>query len=265
MNIIDLIPYIYVRLVVFVLVFTRISAFLSTFILFNRGVINSRILVGLAIMLSVMVILFKQDNGLSYDMFSLAMLLQAFFQFFIGFVSGLILNITFEIFTAIGQIISTQTGLALASVIDPKLGNITNLTQFYMYTALLIIFFMNGHLLVIQTMVESFSVLPAGKYFALNELISGVLGYAGVIFSASILLSITVSIAVLIANFALALMSKFAPQFNLFSIGINITLLLGLMCVYLTFNLFVEKGAGLIQAGMDFLQTALGQLKLHGR
>lgn len=261
MNIIDLVPYIYDRFILFILIFTRISAFFTTFMLFRRDFVNAKIIISLSAILSVYAILFNQNIKITYDVFSLPMLLQELFQFFIGFISGLILNIVFELFSGMGQIISTQIGLSLASVIDPRLGSITHLTQFYMYSITLVFLFLNGHLLVIKTVMNSFTVLPVGHYFIPDQLITSVLNYSSVIFSGAMMLSITVVIAVLITNFALAMMTRFSPQFNLFSIGINMTLILGLYCVYLTFTLVVDKGAGFLHESITFLQSSIGKLK----
>jgi flagellar biosynthetic protein FliR len=261
MNVIDLIPYLYERLILLILVFTRISAFFSCFVLFRRELVNARIIISLSAIISMYVLLFQQSTSVNYDVFSLRMLIQELFQFFVGFISGLILNIVFEVFTSLGQIISTQIGLSLASVLDPRFGNITSLTQFYMFSIMLVFLFLNGHLIVIKTLTDSFSVLPVGQYFIPNNMILSVLKYTSVIFSGAIMLSIAIIIAVLVVNFAMALMTKFAPQFNIFSIGINMTLILGLFCVYMTFNTFIDKGAMLVLDGLHFLQIALGKLK----
>ncbi len=74
---------------------------------------------------------------MNYDVFSFQMLLFVATQFFIGFVSGFIINIVFDVFLALGQVISLQIGLSMASLIDPRFGSITSLTQFYMLTSIL--------------------------------------------------------------------------------------------------------------------------------
>ncbi len=261
MNIINLIPYIYDHLIEFLMIFTRISAFFSTFIIFRREFVNTRIIIAISAILSVYAALFNQDLRLHIDVFSLSMVLQELFQFFIGFVSGLILNIVFELFSGMGQIISTQIGLSLASVIDPRMGSITNLTQFYVNSIILVFLFLNGHLIVLKTLINSFNMLPIGEFFIPKHLMSSVISYSGMIFSGAILLSITVVISVMITNIALAVMTRFSPQFNLFSIGINMTLMLGLYCVYLTYSLVIDKGAGFLHESLTFLQGALGKIE----
>lgn len=261
MNPADLIPYVFERFTIYILVFSRISALLTTFILFRDDMINRKVLLSFGSILSIFVLVFMGNNRIAIDVFSLRMIIEVFFQMFIGFIMGLILNIIFEVFAGVGQVISGQIGLGLASLFDPKLGTITTLTQFYMISVMLLFLLLNGHLFVIETMINSFSIIPIGNTLWPEHLINNILNYSGIIFSGSILLSITVIVAILATNFSLALMTKFAPQFNLFSIGINMTLVLGLICVYLTFGLFIDQGTNLIQDGLVFLTQNLGHLK----
>ena len=260
MNIIELIPTIYGKLIVFILVFARISALLSTFILFRRDYVNRRIIISLSGILAVYMLLFYDTTQVTYDVFSIQMIIQMMFQSFIGFVSGLILNIIFEIFMALGQVISMQIGLGMASLLDPRIGSITTLTRFYMYSIVILFLSLNGHLFVIKTLIDSFAVIPINHTINPSNFISAILNYSSVIFSGSVLLSITIIVAMMLTNFALALMTKFAPQFNIFSIGINLTLVLGLILIYFSFDMFVNRGGSYIEEGLTFFRSSLQKL-----
>jgi flagellar biosynthetic protein FliR len=261
MEIFNLIPTIYQKLTLFVLIFSRISVLFATMLMFRRDLVSPKVTLSLSLILSVYVLLYFQNEKINYDVFSIQMLVEVLLQMFVGFIAGLILNIVFEVFSAFGQVLSTQIGLSLASLIDPKLGNITNLTHFYAYSVLLIFLFLNGHLFMMKTIVESFVTLPINYMFSPSKIIMDVLGYSSVIFTGSIMLSITIVIVIMLANFALAVMSKFAPQFNLFSIGVNMSLIVGLIYIYITFDLFLLKGTSVLEAGMAFLKQALTQLR----
>ena len=92
-------------------------------------------------------------------------------------------------------------------------------------------------------------------------MMSNVLSYSSVIFSGSIMLSMTIVITILLTNISLAVMTKFAPQFNIFSIGINMTLIMGLITIYVTYNLFLNQGGHIIVDGLNYLQTSFHKLK----
>lgn len=253
MDILNLLPTIYEKFILFMLIFTRISAMFSTFVLFKREMVNPRVILILTSIISFYVLSIYPIQQQYYDMYSIQMLIQVSIQFLIGFVAGLILNIILEIFIGMGQIISGQIGLSLASMIDPKFGHITSLTQFYSLLAMLIFLLINGHLFIIHTIVDSFVTFPIYENFFPNNLLKSVLNYSGIIFVGGIMLSISIVVTILLANIALAVMTKFAPQINVFSIGINMTLILGLLCVYLTFNVIVDSGDAYIVNGLNYL------------
>jgi len=260
MNVIDLIPYVYAKFAAFMLIFTRIAALFSTFVVFRQNMVNSKVIVGFSSMLSLFVLVYLNHAQVQMDVFSFSMIVNLIFQVFVGFLAGLILNIVFEIFTAAGQLISTQIGIGLAGMFDPQMGMITTLTQFYMMTMTLLFLLLNGHIFVFDTMIRSFAIIPLGEIAQPSNIITEILHYSSVMFSGSVLLSITIIVAIMATNFALAIMSKFAPQFNLFSVGINMVLVLGLICVYFTFGLLIEKGTSYFQDGFTFLVHSLRRL-----
>lgn len=234
---------------------------LSTFVLFRRELITSRMVISLAFVLSLYVILAYTGRPLDYDVLSLGMLVQMLFQSFIGLISGLILNLVFEVFVSAGQVISTQIGLSMASLIDQRFGYITSLTHFYIMVSTLLFLFLNGHLFAIKAIIDSFTVLPVYQEIIPVNTLEAIFSYAGVIFSGGILLSITIIIVLLLTNIALAVMTKFAPQFNLFSIGINMQLIIGLICIYITFSLFLDNSGNLIRDNLGFLQRSITGMK----
>lgn len=257
MDVLNLIPFVYEKFSLFILVFTRISALFSTFILFKHSYINARVIISLSSILSFYVVLLDQKSHFNYDSYSIQMLTQVMFQFLIGFITGLVLNIIFEIFSGYGQVISSQIGLNMASLIDPTLGNVTTLTQFYSIVVILLFLLLNGHLFIIKTIVDSFSIIPLGETFVPKNMIYDVLKYSEVIFVSSILLSITIIVTIFIVNFSLAVMTKFAPQFNIFSVGVSMTLIIGLICVYSMFHLFTNQADEQIKTGLNQLVHTL--------
>lgn len=261
MDAIKLVPFVYDRFSLFVLIFTRISALFTTFKFFSRTYFNSKILVSLSAILSFYVMLFYTTNDFHYQNANVMMIPQLIFQFFLGFLSGLILNLVFEVFMGVGQIVSLEIGLNMQSLIDPALGNVTTLTQFYSFAASLIFLSLNGHLFIIKTIVDSFEIIPLGKSFLPTTVMSDVLQYSVIVFSGSILLSMSIIVAIFLTNFTMAIMTKFAPQFNLFSIGVNMTLIIGLICVYLTFNLFVDRGVAYVQDNLQVMHDVFIKLK----
>ena len=248
MDILSLIPTVYEKLMIFILVMTRISTLLTSLFVFRREMITARIVVSISGLMAVTVVLLNPQLAVPANFGGFAMTVEMVMQIFIGMTSGLLLNLMFETFVTFGQIVSTQLGLGFAGMIDPRYGSISNLTQFYMLVATILFFFLNGHLIVIKAIVESFNTLPLFHVFNMKTILQTVISYSGTMFTGGLMLAITLVIVLMLCNISLAVMTRFAPQFNLFSIGINMTLVLGLICAYLTFPLFMEQGTRVMQA-----------------
>lgn len=265
MDILTLLPSIYDKLIVFTLIFSRIGATLSTFVIFKREMITSRMMISLSFLLSCYVLLIVNPNSSYSSLISVQSATNLIYQTLIGFMIGLILNILFEVFIAVGQIISGQIGLSMASLIDPRFGFITTLTHFYVITATIIFLSLNGQLFLMKLLVDSFTVIPVDSAIFTALSLKPLLGFGSIIFSDAILLSMTVIIVLMLTNISLAVMSKFAPQFNLFSIGINMQLMIGLFCLFITFGLFVDQSQQLINDALHFIKNFVDLQVTHVR
>ena len=109
--------------------------------------------------------------------------------------------------------------------------------------------------------MDSFKIIPLTSTFVNNSLLNDIFTYSGIIFSGAVTLSLTLVVIMLLTNISLAVMTRFAPQFNLFSIGINISLIMGLIAIFLTFGLFLDQGTSILSDGLTFLRHTLSSLK----
>ena len=92
-------------------------------------------------------------------------------QIFLGLVAGFILQIVNGAVTVGGQAISNSMGLGMANMVDPTLGNVPVISQFLVILSTLIFIIADGHLLLIQILIQSFETIPIGpKPFVRNNL-----------------------------------------------------------------------------------------------
>jgi flagellar biosynthetic protein FliR len=92
---------------------------------------------------------------------------------------------------------------------------------------LLVLLSINGHLMMIATLAQSFEALPIGATALGAQSWSNIASAGTIIFASGLLLALPVVCALLITNIALAVLSRAAPQLSLFSIGFPLTLLGG--------------------------------------
>ena len=159
-------------------------------------------------------------------------------QFVLGLLFGFILRIAFTAVDTAGQLIGLQMGLSFATFYDPQNGGQTPvLSEFLGLLATLIFLAMNGHLLVISMLAESFTLVPIGATVPLGS-VTTLLAWAGVIFSTGLLLSLPLVAALLIANIAMGVLSRVAPQLNLFAVGFPVTLVAGFVVLMVSLPYF---------------------------
>lgn len=263
MEIMGLLNNIYPQFMMFMLIFMRVMTFFMTFSMFRREMATLRVLISLSMILSLYVLILTKPAPLLNELFSLSYFMHTIVQFILGFTSGLIMNIMLDIFSAIGQVISIQIGLSASSLFDPKFGVITSLTHFYVMLGSILFLKMDGHLILVAMLVKSFYALPVTLY--INEFHGlEIAKFSEIIFSGSVAIAITIIAAILMTNLAMAFISKFAPQFNLFSIGLNLSILIGLFCLFLSFQIYIDHGNTLIQSVLSFFQHYIMELSHHG-
>jgi flagellar biosynthetic protein FliR len=108
------------------------------------------------------------------------------------------------------------------------------LSQFYVILVLLVFLALNGHLVMIEVLLDSFRTMP----IASNGLVSGdfwqLVSWGSMVFSGAIGMAIPAIASLLIVNFAFGIMTRSAPQLNIFAIGFPIIMMLGFAVVLVT-------------------------------
>lgn len=168
------------------------------------------------------------------DPASAAGVLIAVQQLLIGLAMGFTIRIALTAAEMAGQLAGLQMGLGFAVFFDPQSSAQTAVVgQFVGLFAILIFLSTNGHALVVTALAESFTALPVSTA-PLNPLgLSLLVEWGAVIFEAGLLIALPVIAALLIANIAVGIMTRAAPQLNLFAVGFPITLMTGFVALYL--------------------------------
>ncbi len=212
--------------------FLRVLGFVLSEPVFGNRAVPLRMRAGLAFFLAWMVApLVPAAASVPID--SPQALLVAAQQLLIGFVLGFAMRLVLAGIEAAGQIIGLSMGLGFAVFFDPQNSAQTPVMgQVMSVFALLVFFAINGHLLVIAGLVESFHILPIGDGLA-GAGFAAVAQAAGQIFLVGVLLSLPVVVAILIANVAFGILTRAAPQLNIFAVGFPITILAGFLLLLL--------------------------------
>ncbi len=149
-------------------------------------------------------------------------------QMVLGILMGLTLRIVFSTVDVAGEMIGLQMGLSFALFYDPQSTAQTPvLSELLGLMTTLIFLAMNGHLLTLSVLAESFKLLPVGVSPVPSSGYAAIVSWAAVMFSTGVLLALPVVSALLIANIAMGVLARVAPQLNLFAVGFPVTLFSG--------------------------------------
>lgn len=153
-------------------------------------------------------------------------------QLLIGIGLAYFLQMLMQAFVAFGQIVAMQMGLGFASMNDPINGvSVTSVSQFYLLMVTLLFLATNGHLVMIDVLIESFRTLPVGADIG-GARLQTLVGWASWMFSAGLLMSLPAVTALLIINCSLGVITRAAPQLNIFAIGFPLMLVLGMLILW---------------------------------
>lgn len=224
----------------FLLVLGRMTAAIVAAPLFGARSVPVHIKVGLAILLSL-IVLPMSSQGLSEaptDLFVLASALGT--EVLVGIALGVGVMLVFQGLEMAASVVSVQIGFGIGQVFDPITGTQTGtLEQFYRILITLIFFAINGHYLVIQGFVRTFEIVPAGEASLSSIAGDQVVPFFGTLLVSAIQIALPVFGALVLTDLALALVSRTVPQLNALVVGFPLKIGVGLVALVAAMPLMV--------------------------
>ncbi|PQM56009.1 MAG: flagellar biosynthetic protein FliR [Rhodobacteraceae bacterium] len=236
----------------------RIAAFLIASPIFGAGyvILPVRILFGMVLTLSVF-----QNHSIVLDTETMASALGVILiikEIAIGLSAGLVLTIWFSAASLAGEKIASTSGLAFAAQVDPNTGASTPvISQIFMLFLLVVFLAIDGHLIVLRTLLDSYEFIPIDSIPTLGILIKSGIGAAGSMFLAATVIMLPVSIILLMVNVSIGIMTRSAPTLNLFSFGFPITLLGTFIFLYLSASTIGFAMSDLVEASIQSMQDMI--------
>jgi len=196
----------------------------------------------LAIWITI-VLLFVTPITTSIPSTFLAFIIALVFEVAVGFTIGFVCNVIFLGIQAAGEIIDMQMGLSVATALDPTFGAVISVVgRITFFLAMIIFLAVNGHHLVLSALHQSFTALPAGKManFASPNLIILLISLGSQLWLTAIKLAAPCVLLIFISDFTFGIVSRIAPQVNVFMLGFQVKPSLGLFGISLTLPFIVQ-------------------------
>jgi flagellar biosynthetic protein FliR len=225
---------------------------------FSLAAFNVRFRIIVATSLSVLAVELVEFDSQSLGFDSLITLILV--QIFLGLVSGFILQIINGAITVGGQAISNSMGLGMANLIDPTLGNVPVISQFMVILSTLIFLVADGHLVLIQILMQSFITFPVDATLSLNIIYDLFIEWTPLLFTGALVLALPVIISVLLVNAGLGMITRSAPALNIISVGFPAIMLAGIVIIIIALPGIVQRIDGFWRQGFGTLSNFFGGL-----
>ncbi len=189
------------------------------------------------------------------DLISLKAVVISIYQVFIGLAMGFILQMVFAAFVIAGQSIATAMGLGFASIVDPQNGvQVPVVSQALLIMVTLIFLALNGHLLIIEVVADSFKQLPVGLIVPSAHGLWQLVSWGSTMFSGGVLIALPAMGALLLVNIAFGVTARAAPQLNIFAVGFPIMLMVGLVFLILILPTLTDHLSDLLNQSFGLIQ-----------
>lgn len=226
---------------VFLLVFVRMTGLFVIAPIFGRRNIPNYLKIGLALVISVLLVnavpMPKLEGYSNIWAYGLLVAKEFLVGITIGFVSYLVLT---GIYVA-GQLIDTQIGFGMVSVFDPMSNIQVPVTaNLYFMISMLVFLMVNGHHMVIRALVESYRYIPVGGAVFQSAMMNDIIRVFSQVFVTGFKIAAPVTAAILVVDVALGVISKAVPQINVFVLGMPLKIAIGIIVMIITIPVFIS-------------------------
>lgn len=236
--------------------FTRIAAMLAIAPIFGARMVPLRVRLVIALLMT-WVVLPVIPAVPAVDPLSATGALITAQQFLLGLAIGFSLQLIFATLVIAGQTIAMGMGLGFAQMVDPQNGvNVPVIGQYYVVIATLLFLALNGHLALFRVLVDSFQALPIGTDALGREDFRAIAHWGVNMFANAVMVALPAVASILLANLAFGVVSRSAPQLNIFGVGFPITMLFGFVILVFAVNNLLPE----LQHMLEQSLTAVGQL-----
>lgn len=231
--------------------FLRVLALFTSAPVFSMRVIPVRTRIGLAFLVAVcaQAVLPEQPVISLNSREAAGAVVQ---QVGIGLAMGFAVRLVFAAVELAGEIIGLQMGLNFASFFDPASNaQVSAVARFFGNTSMLLFVVINGHLMVLMAVVKSFDSFPVGGNFlqAIGQMRLHELGAS--LFSSALWIALPMIALLLFVNLTLGIISRVAPQMNIYAVGFPVTLTVGMLGITATLPMLEQPMLALLQQSID--------------
>ena len=231
----------------FLLILTRVSCFMFIAPFFSLNNTPARIRIGLSFFSSMLLYTtLTPTQAVIYDSvmeYAIIIMKEAATGLLIGFGA----NICTSIVNFAGSIVDMETGLSMVTLMDPATRQNTSISGvFYQYVFMMLLVATGMYRYLFGALADSFTLIPVnGAVFHTDSLLQSMIMFLSDYIIIGFRIVLPVFCVILLLNAILGVLAKVSPQMNMFSVGIQLKILVGLSIMFFT--------AGMLPGAADFV------------
>lgn len=223
---------------ILILILVRISCFVFIAPFYGTSNIPAQAKIGLSLVVSILIFGSIDQSAVTYTgVFGYAVIVLR--EGITGLLMGLAANVCNSIILFAGNIIDMDIGLSMAQEFDPMTRSQVTITgNLYQYFVLLLLLATNMHHYLLRALVDSYEVIPVNaQVFDWDSLAGSMVRYMTDMFVIAFRIVLPVFACIMILNCILGIMAKVAPQMNMFAVGMQMKVMVGLTVLFITVTL----------------------------
>ncbi|ABW19042.1 flagellar biosynthetic protein FliR [Alkaliphilus oremlandii] len=238
----NVIGFILINFQLFLLILTRLTGLFVISPIFSRANVPMTMKIGLAVTLSLILLPLSIHN-VNLDINNIrALIFFSTTEFLIGIIIGFISFIYFSVVYLAGTVIDIQMGFGMVNIMDPQTNaQMPIMSGLYSILISLVFLTVNGHHMLIQSIIHSYEVLPIGFQISINQnIITHLTHMLLETFALSLQLSAPILISIFLVNVILGILARTMPQMNIFMVGMPLKIFIGIIIVFLSLSFFIS-------------------------
>ena len=244
----------------FLMILVRISAFVYTAPFLSTRNVPFRVKTGLAVCIAVLVQSVTEYDPLIYSGvigFALMIMKEAV----AGAAMGFFANVSQYILAFVGQRMDIDIGFSMVSEFNAvSQSEVTITGTFYSYAVILVMMVSDLHLHIVRAIIESFQLIPVGGAVIDVDIYKLMLVFITDYFILGFRIVLPVYAAILLVDTILGILAKVAPQMNMFAVGIQIKIAVGIVMLYLMVRLIPYVSELIFEEMFELLRDSVSFL-----
>ncbi len=238
----------------FLLILVRVASFVLVAPFFSQRGVPGTVKIGLSVFVAYLVYDFTQPHIYPQYNTVLGYSVIVAKEVAVGLLIGFSAQMCTSIVVFAGRIIDMEIGLSMSNIFDPTTNQQTSATGALLQYGTMLIMLVTGlHRFLIKALIETFTLIPiSGAIFKMDSLLESMVEFLSSYIIIGFRICLPVFACITLMNIVLGLLAKLAPQMNMFSVGIQLKLLAGLVVLFVVI--------GMLPSICDFITTQMQQM-----